>query len=147
MSRRFRHLNREWDVELTGASHGVGFGFSPKITSWGVWFRPADEPSADPFYGSIRRPNPAELSEDELQRCLEAALVLKALEDPNWNWRTAEGVAHSAGLSEERVQEVIIESSAAVIRSSVPDERGRPLYTTRRHYRERRSFFEWFRST
>lgn len=146
MSRRFRHLNREWDVELTGAGHGVGFGFPAKITSWGVWFKPADEPSADPLYGSIRRSNLAELSEDELQRCLETALVLKALEDPNWDWRTVEGVAHSTGLPEERVQEVITKS-AAVIRSSVPDERGRPLYTTRRHYRERRSFFDFLRST
>ena len=146
MSRRFRHLNRAWDVELTGASHGVGFGFPPKVTSWGVWFRPADEPSADPFYGSIWRPNPAELSEDELRKCLEAALVIKALEDPNWDWRTVEGVAESTGLSEERVQEVL-ESSAAVIRSSVPDERGRPLYTTRKHYKNRRSFLDSLRTT
>ena len=146
MTRRFRHLNREWDVELTGASHGVGFGLPAKITSWGVWFRPADEPSADPFYGSIRRPDPAELSEDELGRCLEAALVLKALEDPDWDWRTVEGVAHSTGLPQQRVREVL-ESSAAVIRSSVHDKSGRPLYTTREHYKKRRSFFDSLRST
>jgi hypothetical protein len=146
VSRRFEHLGRAWDVELTGASHGVGFGVPPKISSWGVWFRPADEPSAGLLYGSIRRPDPAELSEDELRKCLEAALVLKALEDPDWDWRTVEGVAQSTGLPVKRVQEVL-ESSAAVMRSSVPDERGRPLYTTREHYRKRRSFFDFLRST
>lgn len=146
MGRKFRHLDREWDVELTGASRGVGLGFPPRIASWGVWFRPADEPSADPFYGSIWRPDPAELSEDELGGCLESALVLKALEDPNWDWRTVEGVAQSTGLPEDRVQK-ILESSARVIRSTVPDDRGRSLYTTRQHYKKRRSFLDSLRTT
>lgn len=147
MGRRFRHLDHDWDVELTGASHGVGFGFPPSITSWGVWFKRVDEPDAEAFYGSISKSDPADLSEDQLQRSLERALVLKALEDPNWDWRTTQGVAQSTGVSEDRVRQIVESSPGVVIRSQVPDEHGRALYASRRHYKRRRSFLDSLRTT
>jgi hypothetical protein len=146
VGRTFQHLNRTWDVELTGLSHGVASGFRPKITSWGVRFKPVDDPSVEPVYGSIGRPDPAQLSEDDLGKSLEPALVAKALEDPNWDWRTVKGVAHDTGLTEERVRE-LLESSMSVLRSSVPDKEGRSLYTTRQHYKRRRSFLDSLRTT
>ena len=145
VGRRFRHLNREWDVELTGVSHGVSSGVPAKITSWGVWFRPTDDQSVEPFYGSISRPDPAELSDDDLRQSLETALVTKALEDPNWDWRTVRGVVQSTGLSEERVRE-LLESSTSMLRSILPGKGGKTLYTTRQHYKKRRSFLDSLRT-
>lgn len=146
MGRTFQHLNREWDVELTGMSHGVASGFPPNITSWGVQFKPVDDQSVEPFYGSIRSPDPAQLSDIDLRKSLESALVMKALEDPNWDWRTVKGVADDTGLPEDKVRE-LLESSTSVIRSSVPDKEGRSLYTTRQHYKRRRSFLDSLRTT
>ncbi len=146
VGRTFQYLNRRWDVQLTGMSHGVGSGFLPNTSSWGVQFKPIDDQSVEPFYGSISSPDLTQLSDDDLRKSLESALVLKALEDPNWDWRTAKGVATDTGLPEERVRE-LLESSTPVMRSSVPDKEGRSLYTTRRHYKSRRSFLDSIRTT
>lgn len=146
MRRTFQHLNRTWDVGLTGTSHGVASGIPANTTSWGVWFTSADSPPAPPVYGSIWRPDLAQLSEDDLRKSLESALVENALEDPSWDWRTIKGVADDTGLPEEKVRE-LLESSRSVLRSSVPDKEGRSLYTTRQHYKRRRTFLDSLRAT
>ena len=63
-------------------------------------------------------------------------IVVRALEDPNYEWRTIEGVAEQTGLEESNVRETLEELNGEIIRSSIPDQSGRALYTTRRHYRE-----------
>jgi hypothetical protein len=63
-------------------------------------------------------------------------IVVQALEDPNYEWRTVEGVAEQTGLPEANVRETLEELNGEIIRSSIPDESGRHLYTTRKHYRE-----------
>jgi hypothetical protein len=63
-------------------------------------------------------------------------IVVRALEDPNYEWRTVEGVAEQTGLEEANVRETFEELNGEIIRSSVPDESGRNLYTTRKHYRQ-----------
>lgn len=63
-------------------------------------------------------------------------IVIRALEDPNYEWRTAEGVAEQTGLPLASVRQILGELNGEIIRSSIPDESGRNLYTTRRHYRE-----------
>ena len=63
-------------------------------------------------------------------------IVVRALEDPNYEWRTVEGVAEQTGLEEANVRETLEELDGEIIRSSVPDESGRNLYTTRKHYRQ-----------
>lgn len=146
MVRTFPHLGRQWQVELSGTSHGVGSIFPPRITSWGVLFTDMTEPGNDPVFGSVSKGSLAELSDDALRESLEAALVHRALEDPKWDWRTVPGVAKSTGLSEPQVESAL-SSSAAIIRSSVPDEHGRALFTTRTHYKKRRSFLDVLRST
>jgi predicted transcriptional regulator len=70
---------------------------------------------------------------DEVER------VIKALENPNYDWRTMDGVAKETKLSRERVFEIIESLSDIVIRSSVPDEKGRDLYSTRKHYSKTQS--------
>jgi hypothetical protein len=145
MDRRFQHLNHEWRVELSGTSHGVASGISPKLTSWGVWFSRVDDKSAKPFFGSVLKSDLSKLSDEDLRKSLESALVMKALEDPEWDWRTVAGVAEETGLPEGKVRE-LLESSTSVIRSSVPDNEGRSLYTTREHYKARRSFLDSLRT-
>jgi hypothetical protein len=63
-------------------------------------------------------------------------IVVRALEDPNYEWRTVEGVAEQTGLAAANVRQMLEELNGEIIRSSVPDESGRSLYTTRKHYRE-----------
>jgi hypothetical protein len=71
-------LNREWSVEITGLSHKVAIG------SWAVQFKPVDDPSAEPVYGSIWRPDLAQLSDDDFRKSLESALLIqKALDEPD----------------------------------------------------------------
>lgn len=62
-------------------------------------------------------------------------LVISALEDPRYDWRSIDGISEQAGLSRAQVRRVIEEMEDMIVRSSVPDEEGRSLYTTRRHYR------------
>ena len=64
------------------------------------------------------------------------AAVVRALEDPRYEWRTVEGLAEQTGLSATSLRQVLEELNGEIIRSSVPDESGRALYTTRRHYRQ-----------
>ena len=57
-------------------------------------------------------------------------LVISALNDPNYTWRTSQGVSQTTGLSLSEVQKIIseLQQDGRVIKSSIPDIRGRPLY-------------------
>jgi hypothetical protein len=63
-------------------------------------------------------------------------IVVRALEDPNYEWRTVEGVVEQTGLPAPSVRRILEELNGEIIRSSIPDESGRNLYTTRKHYRQ-----------
>jgi predicted transcriptional regulator len=56
--------------------------------------------------------------------------VITALEDPNYTWRTSQGVSQAINLSLSEVQGIIskLEQDGLVIQSRIPDIRGRPLY-------------------
>lgn len=71
--------------------------------------------------------------------------IWKALEDARWDWRTVDGVSKEIGLPEEEVLRILESSPDEIIRSRIPDERGRALYTTRQHYRRRQGFLERLR--
>ena len=153
MSRRFRHFDEDWEAEATGMGHGVGSVSRPPITSWGVAFRCISNPAKGPYYGRMATPDVGHLTEEELRKSLEDAitkvnksLVLRALEDPEWDWRTVQGVVRDTGLTEELITAILEASPDEVIRSRVPDARGRALYTTRRHYTSRRGFLDRFRT-
>lgn len=77
------------------------------------------------------------LSVAEKQEQLES--VKKALENPEYDWRTIDGVSAQTGLDPKVVNGLLREMSSLVIKSSVPDEKGRALFTTRDHYRKHRS--------
>ncbi len=64
--------------------------------------------------------------------------VIAALENPEHDWRTVAGVSKETGLSVLEVQAILNQLQETVIQYSIPDEQGRPLYTTRQHYGKRR---------
>ena len=65
-----------------------------------------------------------------------AALVIRALEDPRYEWRTVEGIAEQTGIPSLKVLKILKSLKEDVLRSSIPDESGRDLFTTRKHYRQ-----------
>lgn len=69
--------------------------------------------------------------------------VVRALENPQYDWRTIDGISEETGLDRWTVASIIQflpNVNVEVVQSSIPDKRGRPLFTTRKHYLERRSF-------
>jgi hypothetical protein len=62
--------------------------------------------------------------------------IIRALEDDRYEWRTVEGVAEQIGVPPASVQEFLESLKSEIVRSSIPDEAGRSLYTTRKHYRD-----------
>ena len=77
--------------------------------------------------------------------------VLAALANPDYSWRTCEGVSEETGLDPVRVLQIVEEMPELVIRSRIPDAQGRALYATREHYKKTHSsverLFDQFRST
>jgi len=81
----------------------------------------------------------------------EKERVLAALANPNYSWRTSEGVSKETGLDPTRVLQIIEGMPDLVIKSRIPDAQGRALYATREHYKKTHSpverLFDQFRST
>ena len=69
-------------------------------------------------------------------------LVIAALEDDRYDWRTLDGIAEQTALLRAQVRRIIEGLGNTVVRSSIPDEDGRSLYTTRRHYNDTHSIGE-----
>lgn len=61
--------------------------------------------------------------------------IVGALEDSRYEWRSIEGISNQTGLSQAQVRRILEQMGNAIVRSSVPDDEGRSLYTTRQHYR------------
>jgi hypothetical protein len=55
--------------------------------------------------------------------------VEKALGNPNWDFRTIDGLAKDTGLASEEIRRLINRHSDRVRVSNVPDTQGRVLYT------------------
>lgn len=62
--------------------------------------------------------------------------IIRALEDDRYEWRTVDGVSEQTGVPVVEVQDLLESLSQVIVRSSIPDETGRSLYTTRKHYRD-----------
>ncbi len=61
--------------------------------------------------------------------------ILGALEQSDFKWRTARGIAREISIPIQQVQK-FLEESPAILRSKKPNKSGRPLYTTRDRYRQ-----------
>jgi len=64
----------------------------------------------------------------------ERAAVVKALSNPDYDWRTVDGIASETGLAKEKVQLILDYTANEIVRSAHPDSQGRVLYTTRDRY-------------
>jgi hypothetical protein len=65
----------------------------------------------------------------------DSSLVLDALRNPKYKWRTIDGIMRDTELSRERVETALAEEKNTILRSSLPDRKGRALYTTADHYK------------
>jgi len=69
-----------------------------------------------------------------------AELVLEALSNPKYEWRTVEGIAREKSLPPgDVIYALEVDLDDTVIRASFPDDRGRRLYMKRSRYTQRRS--------
>jgi len=67
--------------------------------------------------------------------------VVRALENPKWDWRTIDGISEETGIDPHQVALILtfFPNVVDIVQSSVPDKRGRTLYTTRNHYNQRQT--------
>ena len=68
------------------------------------------------------------------ENCINS--IVLALEDSRYDWRSVDGVSEQTGIPATQVREALENQMPEIVRSSVPDELGRALYTTRKHYRQ-----------
>jgi hypothetical protein len=65
--------------------------------------------------------------------------VREALENDHYVWRTIDGITHDTGLPRATVENAVQwDDELDAIVASYPDNKGRTLYTTRRHYQKMR---------
>lgn len=76
---------------------------------------------------------------DTLKTDPEAARILEALENPNYVWRTVDGLSKETNVPRTKVQLTLrrIPRSNMVISRSAT---GKKLYSTRQHYRKTQSW-------
>lgn len=74
--------------------------------------------------------------------------MVLALENPKYDWRTVDGISTETGIDPNQVAAILegIRNLVDIVQSSVPDKRGRALFTTRKHYIERQTFVNRFLS-
>lgn len=82
----------------------------------------------------------AKMNQSAMTKPEPRQLVISELEDPQYEWRTIEGIANKTDLPAAQVRRIIEEMEDLIVRSSIPDDKGRSLYTTRKHYRETHGF-------
>ena len=71
-----------------------------------------------------------------------ASRIMRALEDPRWDWRTVDGISRETGIPPAEIRGFLSDSGRSVVRSVARDPQGRPLFTTRKRYREGHSLLE-----
>lgn len=75
--------------------------------------------------------------------------TIEVLEDPNYNWRTIDGISDATSLRKDIIKEVLsrLESEGMVIRSLQLDSKGRAIFTTWKHYKKSQGFINRFLTT
>jgi hypothetical protein len=68
--------------------------------------------------------------------------IMRALEDPKWDWRTIEGISRETGVPPDEVRRFLYRSGRILVRSPKRDRQGRALFTTRKRYGETHSLIE-----
>ena len=68
--------------------------------------------------------------------------IVHALEDPQWDWRTVEGISRDTGIAPDEIRVFLSRSGRTVVRSLARDRQGRDLFTTRKRYHETHSLMD-----
>ena len=70
-------------------------------------------------------------------------MVITAMENEEYWWRSVESMAIETGLSEGRIRAIIVDLTVKnkIVTAPRRDKFGRVLFTTRDHYRKTRPFF------
>ncbi len=79
------------------------------------------------------------MKKDELLK-----LVIEALADDRFKWRTVLGIARQLDVDKEEVLSVIYDNPDVIVQSSIPSKKGERLFATRDHYRRKSSGFDRF---
>jgi hypothetical protein len=60
--------------------------------------------------------------------------VVRALENPKYNWRTVDGISQETGIDPHQIALILkfLPNKIELVRTT--DKSGRQLFTTRRHY-------------
>lgn len=72
--------------------------------------------------------------------------IRQALENPNFKWRTLEGVAKETGYDFTTLVSSLSTHDNLVVKSTIPSTTGQELYTTRHHYLKKSTLWERFES-
>ncbi|PMU11716.1 MULTISPECIES: hypothetical protein [unclassified Pseudomonas] len=67
----------------------------------------------------------------------ETQMVISALNETKYKWRTISGISRETGVSGEKIEEIITNNSDQIVQSSALTPKGEALYTTReKHHKE-----------
>ena len=76
----------------------------------------------------------------------EERKVFEALADPEWDFRTIEGIQRSTHLPYERILDILRRHDRYIRKSLVPDAHGRDLYTLRSKDTQKLELFNQLRA-
>lgn len=71
---------------------------------------------------------------------LEEEKIVAALRDEKWDYRTAAGVAEETGIPIKTVRAFLESRKDIIWKSSIPDKRGRDLYTLNDRHSQSKEF-------
>lgn len=69
-------------------------------------------------------------------------LIIRALENPKYKWRTIGGISKETALTPDVIKNELQKHPDLIIKSSIQSINGEDLYTTRAHYRKNSSIVE-----
>jgi hypothetical protein len=67
-------------------------------------------------------------------------LILEALDDSKWDYRTLEGLERTSGLTRESIKMILNKQQKFIRKSDIPDVKGRDLYTLKKDENETKEF-------
>jgi len=68
--------------------------------------------------------------------------ISDTLSNPDYKWRTIDGIVKESGLDRSTVEKCISDNEELIIKSSIPSTEGKELYATREHYRQKSSVWQ-----
>ena len=75
-------------------------------------------------------------------RSTVAESIMSALENPQWEWRTVDGINRDTGIPPDEIRIFLSHSGRWVVKAVARDRLGRALFTSRQRYRESHSLME-----